>query len=607
MTNDTDRTIISRDFQNLSLFRIVISAYLLGDFFINVYPYFGDFFGDDGVLPLVVLAGNGNEPGLGVVLPVLKVLNFIQFGPAFAALYAAAVLAFASGFRTRWANGLVFVLNGYLYWRNPIIVSGAETLAHLLLLWCLFLPMSRYWSFDAALDPESRRRSYPALPFLALRLQIASLYLFAALFKIAGLPWQHGVALMWSLGDNVFGSTPSGLLLINHAPALLYAADYLVMAFQLAFPFLVYCPWRNDLVRAVALAGSVAMHTSFIFFLNVGGFPYVCLAMLLLLAPDSWIDRLLHKRRAKLSGVAIYYEPSCTFCQRISLILREMLLAPASPVAPASTDQQAYNLLMANNSWVVRGADGKYHLKWRAMDYLLKLHPLLAPAGWLFERDMMQSPMARLYDMIAANRRRLAPIARVLLPFRVARPIGKPALALCGLLMALALTSNVFGLARLAFPALARFDEITAIFQVKQRWEVFAPGPTHFQRDYRLIAHMADGSTIDVMTLVPAPVFRMNNGVRVDFASPRWVKYYTRFDEFTEQDWTAFGRYLCRQMRSHIPSPSSVRQIELTVVTRPIKGTPPAQTPLEHRVFECSRSAGAAARTILPSHGAALL
>jgi len=74
-----------------------------------------------------------------------------------------------------------------------------------------------------------------------------------------------------------------GLLLLDHAAPLLPAVNHAVILFQLGFPLLVYCPWRNDLMRGLAIAGAAAMHLAFIVCLNVGGFPYLCLIMLLLL------------------------------------------------------------------------------------------------------------------------------------------------------------------------------------------------------------------------------------------------------------------------------------------------------------------------------------
>src|SRR5262249_58336021 len=119
---------------------------------------------------------------------------------------------------------------------------------------------------------------------------------------------------------------------------------------------LIYSPWCHDLTRGFALSGFAAMHLSFIVLLNIGGFPFICLAVLILLVPDRWWDRLLEERRARLAKVAIFYEPDCGFCERVSLLLREFLLSPTATVAPASVDPEALRLLTAHNSWVVRGA-----------------------------------------------------------------------------------------------------------------------------------------------------------------------------------------------------------------------------------------------------------
>src|SRR5262249_17774228 len=158
----------------------------------------------------------------------------------------------------------------------------------------------------------------------------------------------------------------------DHLPTLLAAVTYATITLQVLLPLLLYSPWRNDLTRGLALAGLAAMHLSFIALLNIGGFPFICLAVLILLVPDRLWDRLVQARRARLAKVAIFYEPDCGFCERVSLLLREFLLSPMATVAPASVDPEALRLLTAHNSWVVRGADGAVHLKWRAVAYVLK-------------------------------------------------------------------------------------------------------------------------------------------------------------------------------------------------------------------------------------------
>jgi Vitamin K-dependent gamma-carboxylase len=207
---------------------------------------------------------------------------------------------------------------------------------------------------DSALDPQPPDRPYPAIPFAAIRLQIVSLYFVSAIFKLEGAPWRSGKALIWALSDTAYGATPAGLFLVHHLPGLLYIVNYSVIAFQLAFPFLVYWPWRNDWTRAFALLGAACRHVSFLVCLNIGSFPFLSLAVLILMVPDPWIDRLLLRRRMRLQHITLYHEPRCELCQRILLVLREFLLPRAAKILSASHDPEALRLLDAGQSWAVR-------------------------------------------------------------------------------------------------------------------------------------------------------------------------------------------------------------------------------------------------------------
>jgi hypothetical protein len=584
------RTILASDFQSLSLFRIVFAAYLLGDFFVHV-PFFADLYGNNGILPLDVLSA---EPLAGVALisPILRGFEDLGVRTMLPFVYPAALVAFGVGWWTRWATATVFVLNSYMFWRNPYVRNGAEYLAHLLLLWCLFLPLNRYWSIDAALDPRSRERAYPVLPFLAMRLQISSLYVFAGIYKLASRPWIDGSALTWSLQDNIFGARPVGLLLVHHFPHLLYATNYAVIAFQLAFPFLVYCPWRNNPTRGFALIVAAVLHVSFIVCLTVGGFPYLCLIMLLLLIPDGWVTHLLRERRERLGRVAIFYEPDCGFCKRVSLLLREFLLSPTAQVRPASDDPTAMRLLVENKSWVVRDYDGGFHLKWRAMAFLIWQNPLTRWLAWLSDQPFLRHPLDGLYDFIGAHRRSLGALTRTLVSMRQEHPISWPTQALCGMLTVFALLSNIssierpaidaFGLAKAERPSglvmPTWFFELVVDLQVWQDWPLFVP-PPHWNRNYRITSRMADGSTVDLMQRLPVPLFRSDAGGRIAFASDRWLKYFTQFHLFTDGDWLAFGRYLCKQAIDRIGAPPTVREIEIASVTRSVAMTPALGAP----------------------------
>jgi Vitamin K-dependent gamma-carboxylase len=537
----------------LSLFRILFGLYLLAQF-ASVIPYYNDLYGEAGVMPLAALADQ-NLYGLARLLPVVRALDAAGIGFLLHTLLPLSLVAFMLGYRTRWAGGIALALECYLNWRNPVTKTGAETLAWLLLLWSLFLPLNRYWSIDAALDRKPRRRPWPTLPFAAMRLQIASLYFFSALFKLEGEPWQKGYGLLWTLQDTAFAATPAASFFVENLPAVVVLVNYLVIAFQLAFPYLIYSPWRNEITRALAIAGSALMHLSFVVFMYIGPFPYICLVMLMLLVPDRWIDRLRARRRERLQGVAIYYEPGCVFCEKVSRILREFFLVPEARVRPASANREVLRLLRRHNSWVVVDPQGRTHLKWRAMAYVLAQCIAARPLASLTDLAWLRPMMARLYDCIGAHRRQFGVLTRWLLPFRSDAPPGRFALTLNGTLMALALLCNLVSLDQWSIGGSKRnidfsyegirngMWELFALTQVHQDWALFSPIPTHFRWSFAASAFDIGGKRSDIAAVMPF----LTPGDDTRANRVYWALYFSHFLEFSQSQWTALSRYMCSQ------------------------------------------------------------
>lgn len=561
------RLILALNVQALSLFRISFSIYLATHFFLSVHPWYDDFYGDNGILPLAALAGHDNN-GLAVVVPLLGFFDPLRIPLAFPVLYVTSLFCFAVGFHTRLANASAFVLNAYLYWRNPYVLSGAEDLAHLMLLWCLFLPMNRHWSVDSALDSQPPDRSFPAIAFIAIRFQIVSLYFVSALFKLEGAPWRSGEAIIWVLSDTAYSQTPAAAFLLHQLPGLLYVANYSVMAFQLAFPFLVYCPWRNDWTRAFALLGAACMHVSFMVCLNIGSFPFLSLIILILMIPDAWIDRLLLRRRTRLQNVTLYYNSGCEFCRKILLILREFLLPRSEQVLPAARDPEAFRLLSGRRSWVVRAHDGTLMSNWTALAYILKQNFMFAPLGWLISVAPVRHSLKKLYGLIGRNRQKFLPLATWLLPERKYGPISGPALVFCAFLTVLGFASNISSLLGPDDDYESNlFNRTAAAFQVQQRWRLFAPIPSHATWHYDIVVSKADGSTVDFMRLLRVPLFDTSTG-RVRTASHLWFKYFTRFEFFRADDWDALGNYLCRKSQIAIGLLPAVTAVDVKASTQ---------------------------------------
>jgi Vitamin K-dependent gamma-carboxylase len=506
-------SIFSRDYRALSLFRIALTIVLLADFYLFVLPYYDDLYTDAGLLPLPVLAAEVDRSAIEPIVVFLSALHIFEYAAVFSAIYTAALLAFAVGYHTRVSQVTVFICNIYLYWRNPYVSSGPESLQRLLLLWCLFLPMARYWSFDGMLDPRPRDRPSSLLPFVALRIQVCSVYLFAALFKMEGQSWRQGRAIIEAFSDDLYGSTALGSWLVVHVPELLIIANYAVIVFQLAVPPLVYSPWRNDLTRAFALAGAALMHLSFALFLNVGIFPFLSLAMLLLLLPDRWL---------------------------------EAAAAPWGGFVPG----------------LARHIPSGIRRAWRSLS----------------------EPRAAIRDVLQTSRFR-PPLA------------GTLAQGLCGTLMLLALTINGVSLFRNRFLDTAALDFSASLFQVKQRWTLFAPNPTNLRRSFTFLAETG-GTLGGSQPFKPHPLEGLGAGPQ-QIWSLRWAKYMSRLNENSEVAWSAFGDLICRKAGAALPG-QTLRAVRISVEMRAFERDHWVPRPAIERRFECSSTppARGAARTI---------
>jgi hypothetical protein len=238
----------------------------------------------------------------------------------------------------------------------------------------------------------------------------------------------------------------------------------------------------------------------------------------------------------------------------------------------------------------VRAPDGTEHLAWRAVAYVLTQSVWAAPLGWLSDLPPLRPTFGRLYAAIGARRRRLGPVVARVLPFRTERTPGSAAMALCGALAVLAFVSNAASLARLSVPVPPLVDAIPSVLQVRQHWLLFAPVPTHVHWDFRVVGRRADGSAADLMAILPEPLIRAPRDLDpvgrepVAFASPRWLKYFSRLDTMSGRERAALGDYLCRLAAA---AAAPMRQIELGLAKQVIQPGPVVEIRHDYQ-FDCA-------------------
>src|SRR5262245_1642878 len=128
---------------------------------------------------------------------------------------AALGLMLLTGFETRLATIGSWLMLISIHHRVPAILSGADILLRMLLLWGMFLPLERVWSVDRWL--EKLRSNVPtqggaervlSIASVAILLQMALMYLFSAIFK-SNTQWFRGDVIAGSLAHDFYASPPA--------------------------------------------------------------------------------------------------------------------------------------------------------------------------------------------------------------------------------------------------------------------------------------------------------------------------------------------------------------------------------------------------------------
>lgn len=295
--------VFSADLRSLATLRIVLALLVLVDLARRATDLVAHY-SDEGVLPRSNLDPN----------PYSFSLNTLSGTPEFQALlFALAALGALSmlvGYRTRLATFTVWLLVLSIQVRNPLVLTGGDTLLHLLLFWSIFLPLGAVWSIDRvrASDASSGRHTnapqlcmrFFSVGTVALFLQIALMYWVTAINKY-GEEWRwDGTALYYALSYDR-GATELGSYLLNF-PVLLTVLTFATLALEALGPFLLFSPLLNGPSRTTAVAAFMGFHFGILATLSVGLFSLVAALCMVCFLPGWFWEKLLPKLRAGLAG-----------------------------------------------------------------------------------------------------------------------------------------------------------------------------------------------------------------------------------------------------------------------------------------------------------------
>ncbi len=568
--------IMSVDARSLALMRIVLAACLLVDLGQAVAD-FPALFSDAGVLPRQALHGFW-WPGVENSFYLMSGLPVVNY--ALLAVHAVAILALLVGYRTRAAVIACLLFTISLQARNFMADQGSDDLARLLLFGGLFVPLGGRWSVDAALSTRQVPQRLLSFGVVAIQVQAMCVYTFGALIKAEGTAWPGGHAVAMALADGTYG-TALGRLFLG-MPVLLQGVTYAVSALELLMPLLIWFPLANARVRTVSLLAVIAMHLTFLLLLNVGIFPFVSFASLLLFVTArhwAWLEGWW---RPGVRCAAMFYDQECGFCYKTCLLLRNFCLPATVLIGKAQDDAVAGPLLVQHNSWVVRDDRGGHHVRWAAVCFVLRQSPVFWVFGWLGERPGLREVGDRLYGMIGRNRGALGRVTARLLPYRELD--GRRRLvseALAAAFIGVILLYNLGGLRATAWMAPQGFRAFTIDTRLEQYWSMFAPNPRDVTDWAVMRAVTADGRVLDVFGGVRRPYSEASPADgRVTYANSKWKKYYERlFLPGYAPLRGYYAQWVCREVNVGAAGGARVVQVTLKLfVEQPFAANPPART-----------------------------
>jgi predicted DCC family thiol-disulfide oxidoreductase YuxK len=569
------------DLRGLALLRVLLALILLADLAIRG----GDLvahYADAGAVPRSLVAADASDWRLSLhMLSGAAAWQVTLF-----ALAGLAALALLVGYRTRTATFVSWLLLLSLHNRNPLVLHGGDNLLLLLLLWALFLPLGARASVDAALDrsPPGPQRLC-SIATAAILIQAMSVYFFSALLKSAP-DWTSDYTAVYYAFHIDQIATPVAAWL-RQFPTLMQGLTVYVWWLELLGPLLMFSPFLRVPLRAVLVVLFVTMELGFMACLQIGLFPVISIASILLFVPGECWDRLAARVATPArAGLTMFFDRDCGFCEKTCRILRSLLVLPGARIVPAQNDPVIGPLLEAENSWVVTDGAGGRALRWAGIVSVVRHSPWLGwlalPLGW--------RPIAalgeRVYHTIADHRPTLSAATRRLLPWRE-RPVGPGVISsvLAGLLLCYVTAWNVSTLpqADWRWPLLS----VGQALRLDQIWNMFAPRPRRDDGWFVIPGEQMDGRRLDVFTGRDGePDFARPASLANQFPNYRWRKYLNRLRlERYERYRLGYGSYLCRSSNADVAGDDRLRRFKIWYVEERTLPDYQPSVPARHRLW----------------------
>ena len=233
-----------------------------------------------------------------------------------AAIFAVLLLI---GYKTRLATIVSWILITSLHVRNPLILDGGDYLLRLCLMWCMFLPIGEFYSYDSKQKTENPPLKISSYASAGLLIQIAIMYIFTGLTKFRNEEWINGDGIFLSLSEIQF-ATPIGLYITTLPDYVLRIITKTLIYFEILGPLFLFS--KSGLIRSCILLCFTLLHIVFSLCLDIGLFALIDIVCLIPFLSGEMLEKIF--LRLKISAPNNYstgYFLSNKYANIFSLIM----------------------------------------------------------------------------------------------------------------------------------------------------------------------------------------------------------------------------------------------------------------------------------------------
>lgn len=235
-----------------------------------------------------------------------SLLNYISSPQLVIGLYWLLIIAtacFTLGLYSRLAAVMIFVLLQSFDQRNVLLLYGGDRVLLIVFFFCMFLQSDAALSLRNYLGKRKPPKYVYGAAVRLIQIQVAFMYFFTAVLKVASPQWRDGTFLYSLLNNPNFALFH--LPWLKHFPLPLAIATLLVLCLELSYIFLVW--WRR--LNPYIITAMAMEHTGILLLMNATYFSEIMLTVLILCLDDYYFSKAVTWLGSK-GRLALAWKPS---------------------------------------------------------------------------------------------------------------------------------------------------------------------------------------------------------------------------------------------------------------------------------------------------------